>query len=474
MKPIFLDQSNSSDEFLYIQIYEVIKHRILNGELASGEKLPSLRLLAADLGISVTTVELAYSQLLVEGYVTSKAKSGYYAAGIAPAARSAADGLAGGRKAACDFSSHSDDPSSLRFSLKPSQYITDPSCFDFVKWKKCAAKVFNECSELLLFESDPQGEEALRFEISKYLYTSRGVTAGPDRIVIGAGTQQITGHLSRILLKMGISLVSLESPGYLPVQSMFRDAGFTVSHIPVAADGIEIGKLPTNIRSAVYVNPSNQFPTGAVMPIGRRQAILEWAAKNDSIVIEDDYDSELRYFGKPVPALQGLDKFGCVVYLGTFSSTLFPAVKISYMVLPENMAEIFREIKHQYTQTCSKAEQLTLAFFMEGGYYYTGIRKLRSLYSQKLQTVLAAFSDSGKGFVTPVNTHSGINLTLKVRSRKKAEQLCEEAKSLGLQLVPLSEITDQESSALNFYYSQLPLSQIDGLVRKLTELWESE
>ncbi len=502
MKPIFLNQSNSSDEFLYIQIYEVVKQRILSGELTSGEKLPSLRLLAADLGISVTTVELAYSQLLVEGYVTSKAKSGYYVAGIAPAARAAADGLAGGgrhlptadgvrpagaaeggspqaacqadRKASHDLLNCTDELSSLRFSLRPSQYITDPGCFDFVKWKKCAARVFNEYSELLLFESDPQGEEALRFEISKYLYTSRAVTAGPERIVIGAGTQQITGHLSRILLKMGISLVSLESPGYLPVQSKFQDAGFTVSHIPVVSDGIDIGRLPTNLRSAAYVSPSNQFPTGAVMPIGRRQAILDWAAENDSIIIEDDYDSELRYFGKPVPALQGLDKFGCVVYLGSFSSTLFPAVKISYMVLPENMAEIFRQIKHQYTQTCSKAEQLTLAFFMEGGYYYTGIRRLRKLYAQKLQTALTAFSQYAKGFVSPVNTHSGINLTLKVRSRKKAEQLCEEAKSLGLQLVPLSEITDQESSALNFYYSQLPLSQIDELVKKLTELWKRE
>ena len=273
---------------------------------------------------------------------------------------------------------------------------------------------------------------------------------------------------------MGIRLVSLEAPGYLPVQSMFRDAGFTISHIPVARDGIEIAKLPTNIPSAVYVNPSNQFPTGAVMPIGRRYEILDWAAENNSVVIEDDYDSELRYFGKPVPALQGLDSRGCVVYLGTFSSTLFPAVKISYMVLPENMAEIFRSIKHQYTQTCSKSEQLTLAFFMEDGYYYTGIRKLRSLYSQKLQTVLQSFAAHGKGILTPIDTHSGINLTVKVRSAKKAEQLCEEAKSLGLQMVPLSEITDQETSALIFYYSQIPLAQIDSLIHELTVLWASE
>lgn len=459
MKPIYINQNDSNEKFLYLQLYDIIKQRILTGEMKSGEKLPSLRTLSKDLGISITTSELAYNQLLVEGYISSRPKSGYYIAEISPSPSHA--------KVSAPLSEISG------FTFEPSAYISDPSCFDFVKWKKCSARVFNDYTDQLLFESDPQGEPILRFEISKYLYSSRGVTASPEQIVIGAGTQQITSHLSRILIKMGLRLVCLEEPGYLPVQSMFRDAGFTISHIPVASDGIEIAKLPANIQSAVYVNPSNQFPTGAVMPVGRRYELLDWAAQNNSIIIEDDYDSELRYFGKPLPALQGLDNRSCVVYLGTFSSTLFPAVKISYMVLPEKMAQIFRSIKHEYTQTCSKAEQLTLAFFMEDGHYYTGIRKLRSLYSQKLQAALSAFSAHGGGVASPIDTHSGINLTVKVRSRKKAEQLCEEAKSLGLQMVPLSEITDQETSALIFYYSRLPLERIEPLIKGLIELWRS-
>lgn len=459
MKPIYINQNDSNEKFLYLQLYDIIKQRILTGEMKSGEKLPSLRTLSKDLGISITTSELAYNQLLVEGYISSRPKSGYYIAEISPSPSHA--------KVSAPLSEISG------FTFEPSAYISDPSCFDFVKWKKCSARVFNDYTDQLLFESDPQGEPILRFEISKYLYSSRGVTASPEQIVIGAGTQQITSHLSRILIKMGLRLVCLEEPGYLPVQSMFRDAGFTISHIPVASDGIEIAKLPANIQSAVYVNPSNQFPTGAVMPVGRRYELLDWAAQNNSIIIEDDYDSELRYFGKPVPALQGLDNRSCVVYLGTFSSTLFPAVKISYMVLPEKMAQIFRSIKHEYTQTCSKAEQLTLAFFMEDGHYYTGIRKLRSLYSQKLQAALSAFSAHGGVVASPIDTHSGINLTVKVRSRKKAEQLCEEAKSLGLQMVPLSEITDQETSALIFYYSRLPLERIEPLIKGLIELWRS-
>ena len=209
------------------------------------------------------------------------------------------------------------------------------------------------------------------------------------------------------------------------------------------------------------------------MPVGRRYKLLDWAVENDSIIIEDDYDSELRYFGKPVPAMQGLDKYNRVVYLGSFSSTLFPAVKISYMVLPEEMAEIFRGIKNRYTQTCSKSEQLTLALFMEDGYYYTGIKKLRSLYAQKLQAALQAFARYAPDMVEPVDTQSGISLTVKVHSKKKASQLCSEAKSIGLQMVPLSEVTDQSTSALIFYYNQVPLEQIDKLIGELSELWSS-
>ena len=461
MKPIIIDLNNSDKDFLYIQLYEAIKSDILSGAIAAGEKLPSLRTLSRDLGISVTTTGQAYDQLLVEGYIISKPQSGYYVAQISSGRDTPSDKLTKAKEDLSDY------------TFEEPTYLYDLNCFDFAKWKKCAARVFNDYSQLLLFESDPQGEPALRYEISKYIYRFRGVNAHPDNIVIGAGTQQITSHLSRILTKMNIYHVSLEAPGYLPVQSMFRDAGFTVSHIPVASDGIDIGKLPANISSAVYVSPSNQFPTGAVMPAGRRYQLLDWAKDNNSIIIEDDYDSELRYFGKPVPAMQGLDKNNRVVYLGSFSSTLFPAVKISYMVLPDEMAAIFRSIKDQYTQTCSKSEQLTLAFFMEDGHYYTGIRKLRALYSQKLQAAVSAFARYGGSAVRTLDTQSGINLTLKVRSRKTAEELCADARTLGLHMVPLSEITDQETSALIFYYNQVPLEKINHLINQVVESWTS-
>lgn len=460
MKPITLEFDNSNGIPLYIQLYNYIKIEITEGNITTGEKLPSLRRISKYLSVSITTVELAYNQLLVEGYVVSKPQSGYYVAEIKNTFITGADS----NSRQFDFS---------RYTIEESPYKHDLSSFDFVKWKKTMARVINDYPQMLLFESDPQGEAALRFEISKYIYTSRGVTADPDQIVIGAGTQQITGHLARIMKIMNINHLSTEDPGYTPVQNIFRDHGFIITKIPVADDGIQIEKLPTNISSAVYVSPSNQFPTGSVMPVGKRYRLLEWASENSSIILEDDYDSELRYFGKPVPALQGLDNGSCVVYLGSFSSTLFPAIKISYMVLPKAMAEIFSKIKGDYAQTCSKTEQLTLALFMEDGLYYTNIRKLRNLYSQKLQTALNAFSKFGQDFTTPTNTNSGINIILKVKTKKTPVSLCDDAKKIGLQVIPVSSLTAQDTAALIFYYNQIPLPEMEDSIRRLIELWAS-
>lgn len=334
-------------------------------------------------------------------------------------------------------------------------------------------KVLTEYTPQLFFESDPQGELALRCEIAKYLYLSRGVICQPSQIVIGAGTQQITNQLATLLTKMSIDLVAVENPGYLPVNNIFRDRGFALNPVEVGSDGITIEKLPSNIRSAVYVNPSNQVPSGAVMPVGRRYQLLDWAIKNNSIIIEDDYDSELRYFGKPIPALQGLDAHERVVYLGSFSATLFSSIKISYMVLPPGMAELFQSIRGDYTQTCSKTEQLTLALFMESGYYQIHIKKIRNLYSQKLQAVTKALSTD---FTKVQNTSSGLNIIVEVKSNKTADVLAHEAKSAGINAVPISVYSGEENrttSSLILYYNQIPLSEIPAAIKGLLNKWQS-
>ncbi|MBQ6402228.1 MAG: aminotransferase class I/II-fold pyridoxal phosphate-dependent enzyme [Firmicutes bacterium] len=363
---------------------------------------------------------------------------------------------------------------------------TDPASFDFAKWKKCMTEVLNETPKLLLSEADRQGEPALRTQIAEYLYQSRGVVCDPKQVVVSAGTQQLVNHLARILRRMDIEHVCTENPGYTPVRSIFRDWGFSISSIPVKSNGIEIEKLPTNIRAAAYVCPQNQFPTGAEMPAERKRLLLDWAEANDSLIIEDDYNSELRYAGDPIPALQGLDKGRRVVYIGTFTPTLFPAVRISYMVLPPAMAEIFDAFKGKYDQTCSKTEQLTLARFMAEGWYQDNLRRVRDLYGNKIREALAAIEEYGNpgSFMTAETTQSGISIILKIDTHartlsegttggKRTDEIRQEmtgrmieaAEALGIKVRGISQLSHDGQIFLIFYYDQIPLGEIRDAVR---------
>ena len=464
MKNFLLELDQTSGESLYLQLFRALRDAILRGDIAAGERLPSLREIARRLGISVTTAQAAYDQLQIEGYITSRPQSGFYAAEI------------GSARAAAEEQTRLEP---LAFAdVGTTRYRTDISAFDFVKWKKCVAKILNEYPEQLLTGADRQGEPFLRSEIARYVYSARGVTCTPDQIVVSAGTQQLMSHLSRILREMGIDMVCTEDPGYLPVQKIFQDQGFAVHRIPMREDGIRIEQLPENVPAAVYIIPSNQFPTGSVMPAGRRYQLLEWAKANASVIIEDDYDSELRYFGNPVPALQGLDRDSSVVYLGSFTSTLFAAVRISFMVLPKPMAEIFETIREDYDQTSSKTEQLTLALYMHNGWYRTHVRKLRALYAQKLRRAAAALKKYGEGFIEPVNTSSGMVILLRVKSSLPPEELSRRALALRLNARPVSVYTGETAeeaagAALSFSYNQIPLEEIDEAIRDLAEAWRA-
>ena len=458
MKAIIPNLDEKSSIPLYIQLFKYIRNLIINSEIVPGEKLPSLRNLSEQLQVSLTTVDLAYAQLTVEGYIFSKPCSGYFVSEMfPPQINNPGDSPAPEKNSAIPF--------------KEPSFLYDLSSFDFVKWKKCESKILTEYPQLLLFEGDTQGEPALRYEISKYVFSSRGVTCKPSQIVISAGLQQITSRLATLLQKININHVVLEKPGYLPVNNVFNDRGFSITHVPVMKNGIDIDLLPTNIQSAAYVTPSNQFPTGTVMPIGERYKLLDWAMKNNSFVIEDDYDSELRYFGKPISAFKGLDDGNHVVYLGSFSSTLFPSIKISYMILPAPILSVFEKFKADYTQTCSKTEQLALSLFMEKGYYQQGIKKMRRLYSQKLNAVTEAFKPAKNIKIN--NTSSGIHILADVHSLKSSAELVKEAESIGIRTVPLNTYTKESlGKILIFYYNQLPLEKIPKLINILISKWQ--
>lgn len=446
MKNIVLNLDNSSGKNLYLQIYNLLKTDIMNGSLEEGTKLPSLRKLADGNGVSVTTVESAYEQLLAEGYIESRPKSGYYVSGSLGQGEFAISNIEMPRD------EHEVESKNIAAQERPAMY--DAESFDFAKWKKCMNRVFNECAHLLQTEADPKGEPALRQEIAKYLYQSRGVKCSPEQIVIGAGSQQLTLQLARIIKMKGVRNAATETPGYGPIGEMLKTEGFPVVQIPVQDNGIEIEKLPTGIKTLVYVNPSNQVPSGAVMPVGRRYELIKWAIANDSYILEDDYDAEFRYRGKPIPAMQGLDIGGRVVYLGSFSSTLYAAIKISYMVLPEGLMEVFESGEMQYSQTCSKAEQLCLAFYMESGYFYRHIKKLRHLYATKLSVAMDILSV--EGLIKPEDSKSGVAIMLTIYSNKNAAEICRIAHNLGLTMYPVEDLCTEDAKVVYFYFYRVP------------------
>ena len=455
MKAIIPNIDETSKRPYYLQLYDYIKNAILSGEISTGEKLPSLRSLSKSLGLSMTTVELAYSQLTVEGYIYSRPQSGYYAdnvrtPGTVPVLKK------------MDSS-----PLDQTLEAQEPEFYYDPDCFDFNKWKKCVNKVITEYSPLLFFESDPQGEKALRYEIAKYLYARRGVKCSSNQIVIGAGSQQLAVQLIRILRELNVAHAATEMPGYGPVREIFRDEGLNVSRIPIDEEGIMVEKLPTNMKSLVYVNPSNQFPTGVVMPVARRYELIKWAVDNDSYILEDDYDSELRYFGKPVPALKGLDQSGRVIYLGSFSSTLFAAIKISYMVLPKELAEIFEKIKDRYSQTCSKAEQLCLAIYMEEGYYSRNIKRCRRMNAGKLETTMKMFAQAKADFIEPIDSKSGLAIMLRIHADIPVEEVCQTAHKLGLTMRPVQDLCTEKEQVVVFYFYRVS----DALLRLLIKMF---
>lgn len=459
MKNIVLELDNESKEKLYYQIYSSLKNDILSGTLEQGTKLPSLRKLAEGNGVSVTTVETAYEQLLVEGYIESRPKSGYYVADAAsarPYTTSAAE-----EQAAPEIPGDK-----RRIASQERPCIYDAESFDFAKWKKCMNRVFNECEHLLQTEADPKGEPSLRQELARYLYQSRGAKCNAEQIVIGAGSQQLTMQLAKILKELGVNNAATEIPGYGPIRNILEAEGFPVTGVPVQENGIDIEKLPQGERTLVYVNPSNQFPSGAVMPVGRRYELINWAETNDGYILEDDYDSELRYRGKPIPAMQGLDNNGRVIYLGSFSSTLYASVKISYMVLPPELAEIFDRNKTKYSQTCSKAEQLCLAFYMSEGYYYRHIKKLRRLYASKLAVAMDVFAQTDGDVLEPVDSKSGMALLLKIKSEKTVGEICRMADSLGMDMRPVSDLCTDSTKVVYFYFYRIPEALLKLLIRQ--------
>lgn len=451
---------------LYEQIYEYIRSEIRDGHIASGEKLPSTRALSRCLDVSRSTVELAYEQLLSEGYIEAQPCRGYFAAQI--------DGLYQIRPQCC--STRKNDArvkETYIYDFTPNG--VDLKSFPYNVWRKLSRECLVDDRAELFRLGCPQGEWGLRNAISSYLHQARGVNCTPEQIIIGAGNDYLLMLLCAVIGTQ--HRVALENPTYRQAYRLFENLSCEVCTVDMDARGMRVDKLETSGADIAFVMPSHQYPLGTVMPIKRRMELLGWAGRIEGrYIIEDDYDSEFRYKGKPIPALQGYDGKGRVIYIGTFSKSIAPAIRMSYMVLPETLCRMYEERCGFISSTVSKVDQLILQRFIEDGYYERHLNKMRALYKSRHDTLLAALREWGADF-TVSGENAGVHLLLHFCDGSSEEELIGLAARKGVKVYGLSEYyvegsREREEAVILLGYANMNEDKIKDAVNLLKEAWK--
>ena len=470
----------TGSDSLYESLYKCIKNDILQGKLCAGEKLPSKRSFAKNLGISVITVENAYGQLSDEGYIYSMPKRGFYVSDIDMVANPNT-----GAKTSADANLF-DDSASIACSHYFADFSsnqTDSEIFPFTIWTKTVRSVLNDNRIQLMINPPCGGILPLRNAIARYLGDFRGMKVAPHQIIIGAGTEYLYGLLIQLL---GKNLIyGVENPGYHKIGKICKSMDVSYRHVDLDENGVSIHELEEKKIDIIHTSPSHHFPTGIVMPVSRRYELLGWAAKKKQhYIIEDDYDSELRLSGKPFPTLQSIDVSGKVIYMNTFTKTLASTVRISYMVLPEDLAKRFYSELSFYSCTVSNFEQYTLAQFMENGSFEKHINRLRNYYQNKRDAILKELKSGSIGkYITIQEEEAGVHFLMHIQSDCTEAEIVEKAKAGGVKLDPLSryyikntekhEQNGQENPYENTYvmnYSFVNMENIKKVVQVLSQL----
>lgn len=470
----------TGSDSLYESLYKCIKNDILQGKLCAGEKLPSKRSFAKNLGISVITVENAYGQLSDEGYIYSMPKRGFYVSDIDMVANPNT-----GAKTSADANLF-DDSASIACSPYFADFSsnqTDSEIFPFTIWTKTVRSVLNDNRIQLMINPPCGGILPLRNAIARYLRDFRGMQVFSHQIIIGAGTEYLYGLLIQLL---GKDLIyGVENPGYHKIGKICKSMDVSYSHVDLDENGVSIHELEEKKIDIIHTSPSHHFPTGIVMPVSRRYELLGWAAKKKQrYIIEDDYDSELRLSGKPFPTLQSIDVSGKVIYMNTFTKTLASTVRISYMVLPEDLAKRFYSELSFYSCTVSNFEQYTLAQFMENGSFEKHINRLRNYYQNKRDAILKELKSGSIGkYITIQEEEAGVHFLMHIQSDCTEAEIVEKAKAGGVKLDPLSryyikntekhEQNGQENPYENTYvmnYSSVNMENIKKVVQVLSQL----
>ena len=442
---------------LYEALYRHLRRDIQTGVLPAGEKLPSKRALAENLKVSRITVETAYNQLLSEGYIRSTEKVGYFVEAVA--------------QRRPDTKPLPVCPPEAGESLLDLT-ANGPARFPFSVWNKLQREVLQDYGQQLLQNIPHAGSFQLRAAIAQHLWDFRGMAADPDNIIIGAGTDFLYNLLIQLLGRDRVYAV--EDPGYDKIRKIYAAGGVPCVSAPMDGDGV----IPELLESAgvLHISPSHHFPTGIVTPLKRRAALLDWAANRDGYIIEDDYDSEFRFRSHPVAALQTLDKAGRVIYMNSFSKTLAPSIRISYLVLPEGLMEEFQKRLGFYSCTVPSFQQYTLERFLSGGYFEKHLNRMRKFYKSRRNRVLAALENCAFApHLTVLEENAGLHFLVRVDTPVSDEELIRRCEAAGLRVQTLGEFYHGQVPAfarrqLVINYSGLTDGALDLLERKLSDL----
>ncbi len=441
---LIIDLRPEIEVALHRQIYEQIRTAILTGRVRSHQKLPASRQLAASLGVSRTTVTQSYDQLISEGYLHTKPGAGTFVCAQIPdsllsAASVSAEPVVRGeasnpRAVAANQSSlellsaygdrlhqlpeRTNEPDGV---LSFRYWQPDVSLFPTEQWQRLINRHRATHTDWMGYSSEALGYEPLRIEIASYIAQARAVHCHPEQILITQGTQQALSLIARVLLDTG-DAVALENPGYLSARKIFSSHGAALFPVPVDNEGLRVeepdGLVRLSNRARIklaYVTPSHQFPTGVLMSLSRRLALLQWAHQTNALVIEDDYDSEFRYSGRPIPALQGLDNHQRVLYVGTFSKVMFPGLQLGYIVLPPSLVPVFAQAKWMCDRQTSLIHQAALTDFIAKGHLAKHIRRMRIIYAQRREALIAALENAAQPHdVSKVSEPSKLSEPLKI------------------------------------------------------------
>ena len=468
---ITVDFSEHSDIGLCEQLYRTIKSQITTAALKADSKLPSKRALASHLGVSIITVQNAYARLISEGYIYSIEKKGFFVTDFSDFSFKRQN-TSSSPLPLTQFPEQQDDRHTPSWFTDFTSNSTNAQKFPFTLWSHTLRQVLNSQDEKLLQRGDIKGAFELRAAISKYLFAFRNMQVLPEQIIIGAGTEAVYSMLVQYFGRTAV--YGVENPGYKKAKAIFDLNGAECIPIEIDSQGINPESLRKEKVQIIHLSPNHHFPTGTVVPIRRRMELLAWAnEKNEHYIIEDDYDSEFRFNGKPLPTLQSADSQSKVFYVNTFTKTLAPSFRISYLVLPPQLVNDFEKKLGAYSCQVSVFEQLTLARFISEGLYEKHINKMKNYYRPLRNNFINEFQKSpAMPFCKITEEESGLHFLLTIKTEKSPQEIKEAMQRNGIKVSLLSDYYYEKYSSreciLVINYSALKKERISETVERMT------